>query len=391
MIAGSNFCTECGAKIEDNTKKTIAAMNEKTDVLSARSQQEIENSYKRGKECLDGGVLKTAFEYFKKAAEQGHVDAQYQLAKMYQNGKVEIELSESRQDTDNHVAVSARGESAREKYATKWYDKAARQGHAEAQYELAMQYLTGKVGGPSKEGLGATGADVAVEKSNFEIAVQWLTLSAEQNIDAAMYKLGEIYDMGNNLPQDIAKARELYSKAAAKGNRDATVSLAALEFRMHVDDIDCEEDRDEFMRAMAEFCKKMKALLEEEQVKVFSVYSFDSPQFEKKLKGALAYSALQKEEIPLLIHDATIMGSAKEGALFTTRAIYSKPKFGIQKKVAYQKVESVSVRLSGGDYYIMVDDSEIGFGFTKLRDAKLVQHITKSLIGVLKRQKKAAF
>lgn len=390
MIAGSNFCTECGAKIEDSGKKNITASNEKTDNSSVRLQQEIEHSYKRGKECLDGGVMGNAFEYFKKAAEQGHVDAQYQLAKMYQDGKVEIELPKSRKDIDDHAAAAARSESVREKYATKWYGKAAKQGHAEAQYELAMQYLTGKVGGPSKEGLGATEADVSVEKSNFEIAVQWLTLSAEQNIDAAMYKLGEIYDIGNNLPQDIAKARELYSKAAAKGNRDAIVALAALEFRMQVDAIDCEEDRDEFMRAMAEFCKKMKALLEEEQVNILSVYSFDSPQFGKKLKGALAYSALQKEEIPLLIQDVTLMGSAKEGVLFTTRAIYSKRKLYVQRRVAYQKVESVSVELSGR-YHIMVDDSEIGFGFAKLQDAKLVLLIVKSLIGVLKRQKKAAF
>ncbi len=90
-----------------------------------------------------------AFKWFKKAAEQGHAEAQLELAKSYF-------------EVDNMEAV-------------KWVKKAAQQGHAEAQFNLAGCYYYGMV----------------VEKNEAE-AVKWLKKAAEQGDAKAKEMLEEI-------------------------------------------------------------------------------------------------------------------------------------------------------------------------------------------------------
>jgi TPR repeat protein len=63
-----------------------------------------------------------AVKWYRKAAEQGHEFAQYNLGLMYANG---------------------RGVAADKNEARKWYRKAAEQGHAEAQYDLGVAYRFG--------------------------------------------------------------------------------------------------------------------------------------------------------------------------------------------------------------------------------------------------------
>ena len=62
-------------------------------------------------------------KWFKKAAEQGHAEASYELGWMYYEG-----------------------EGGEKDYveAAKWYHKAAEQGHAETQYYLGEMYRKGK-------------------------------------------------------------------------------------------------------------------------------------------------------------------------------------------------------------------------------------------------------
>jgi len=63
-----------------------------------------------------------AARWYRKAAEQGHADAQYNLGVMYENGQG------VRQDHAESV---------------RWYRKAAEQGHAEPQYNLGVMYENG--------------------------------------------------------------------------------------------------------------------------------------------------------------------------------------------------------------------------------------------------------
>ena len=64
-----------------------------------------------------------AAKWYRKAAEQGDTDAQYNLGVMYDNG---------------------RGVTQDYAEAAKWYRKGAEQGYADAQYNLGMMYETGE-------------------------------------------------------------------------------------------------------------------------------------------------------------------------------------------------------------------------------------------------------
>lgn len=116
-----------------------------------------------------------AAKWYQKAAEQGHVDAQCSIGAMYTNGQ--------------GVPKSA-------VEATKWYRKAAEQGDAAAQYILAGMYCEG-------EGV----------SQSYEEAVKWYRKSAEQGDFDAQEKLGRMYEEGLGVPQSYEEAAKWYQKA----------------------------------------------------------------------------------------------------------------------------------------------------------------------------------
>ena len=99
-----------------------------------------------------------ARQWFERAARQGYAEAQFQLANMYAYG----------------LADAGRGED-HDLQAAQWYFEAARQGHAEAQYSLGILFLTGK---------GVV--------QNPQEASKWIRRAAEQgHADAAAYVRGK--------------------------------------------------------------------------------------------------------------------------------------------------------------------------------------------------------
>jgi len=74
--------------------------------------------FRLGNHAYIGNRYSIAAEWYRKAAEQGHAEAQYKLGFMYQNG---------------------RGVKKDDKQAAEWYRKAAAQGNKEA--ERALQRL----------------------------------------------------------------------------------------------------------------------------------------------------------------------------------------------------------------------------------------------------------
>lgn len=126
----------------------------------------------------------------RKAAEQGHAEAQFSLANMYSDGD----------GVSQHYATAA-----------KWYRKAADQGHAKAQLNLAVMY---------GEGQGV--------KQDFAKAVQWCRKAAAQGSAAAHFNLGYLYDKGKGVKKDLAQAAKWYRKAADLGDVDAQFRLASM-------------------------------------------------------------------------------------------------------------------------------------------------------------------
>ena len=96
----------------------------------------------------------------------------------------------------------------------KWYQKAAKQGHAGAQNGLGFCYEE-----PDKE-MEMMEIDiypsVGVEKDSAK-AVEWYRKAAEQGLGLAQYHLGRCYEGGHGVTKDLTKAAEWYQKAADKG------------------------------------------------------------------------------------------------------------------------------------------------------------------------------
>ena len=136
-----------------------------------------------------------AVEY-RKAADQGDAEAQYDLGLCYELGS---------------------GVPKDEVEAVKWYRKAAEQGNADAQYLLGSCYAEG----------------TGVKMDEVE-AVKWYRKAAEQGNASAQSDLGFCYSIGSGVPEDKVealkwgrKAVKGYRKAAEQGNAAAQIGLGS--------------------------------------------------------------------------------------------------------------------------------------------------------------------
>jgi TPR repeat protein len=86
--------------------------------------------------------------------------------------------------------------------------RAAEAGDAEAQFRVGWTYLTAG--------------------SNLPLAAQWFAKAAAQGLAAAQYQLASMHASGAGVPEDGTKAAELFRRAAEHGHREAMVGLGAL-------------------------------------------------------------------------------------------------------------------------------------------------------------------
>ena len=163
--------------------------------------------------------VQDAVKWFRKAAEQGDVEAQFGLGVCYSGGdgvaKDTVEAVKwYRKAAEQGFAAAqcklglcyAKGDGVEKDQATavSWYRKAANQGHAEAQNLLGVCYSDGK--------------GVAKDKSE---AVKWYRKAAEQGDAEAQYKLGGCYLDGEGVARDKTEALKWWRKAAEQGHEEA--------------------------------------------------------------------------------------------------------------------------------------------------------------------------
>ena len=86
------------------------------------------------------------------------------------------------------------------KEAAIWYQQAAKQGHAGAQYALARIFLHGD------------GMDLDEEK-----AAKWFKLAAEQDVPEAQLILADSYLRGRGVPEDFVLAYVWFNRASSHG------------------------------------------------------------------------------------------------------------------------------------------------------------------------------
>ena len=101
-------------------------------------------------------------------------------------------------------------ESSQEK-TVEWYQAAAEEGVAEAQYYLGVMYTKGNY----------------VEK-NIDMAVYWYKKAALQGVKEAQLNLGYMYETGNGVKQDYGEAIQWYERAAQQGDTAAMNNLGII-------------------------------------------------------------------------------------------------------------------------------------------------------------------
>ena len=92
--------------------------------------------------------------------------------------------------------------------AVKWYRLAAEQGYAYAQFNLGAIYSEGE----------------GVPQDNEE-AMKWYRLAAAQGDAYAQVNLGAMYSNGHGVPQDYQEAVKWFRKAADQGDADGQSNL----------------------------------------------------------------------------------------------------------------------------------------------------------------------
>ncbi len=121
-----------------------------------------------------------------------------------------------------------------------WYENAAAQGKAAAQFNLSRLYAKGR-GVPQDSRKArelrdkAAAQGLVIAPDNPEMAtyrrVRKLNLyekAAAQGNAEALNRLGMIYEQGIGVPQDYGKAVEWYEKAAAQGDAAAQLNLGEM-------------------------------------------------------------------------------------------------------------------------------------------------------------------
>ncbi len=141
-----------------------------------------------GVAAFRAGEHQRAHELWLPAAREGDAQARYNLALLYANGW---------------------GVPRHPRTAFELYKAAAQQGHLESQYNLGLAY---------RQGLG-------VVRSNLD-AAHWWTQAAERGHPRARFNLGLMYAQGLGVGKDTDKALGLWELSARSGYAKAREALA---------------------------------------------------------------------------------------------------------------------------------------------------------------------
>jgi TPR repeat protein len=158
--------------------------------VGPRAQEDTPPDFFAAYAAYERGDYKTAHQIWLVLANRGDVDAQFNLAALYDNGL---------------------GVARNVKQAAHWYDRAATRNVGPAELVLAHILRRGEVGVPDNDQ-----------------ALRRLRSAAHRGSARAQFELGVAYDWGAGVTQNYATAAIWYEKAAAQGLAAAKYNLATL-------------------------------------------------------------------------------------------------------------------------------------------------------------------
>lgn len=203
LIIGSIILLTVNYLAED---PVIAETRTRARQGNALAQIQLADAYAYGLRGVKYDVAESVL-WYRKAADQGNVDAQNRLGE--QLGYSHPVGADSYQSWSftRHIINSTE--------AVKWFRKAAEQGHAKAQVNLGSM-LTSELG-------------VERNPDNPE-AFKWFSKAAEQGNAEAMYAVGRAYFKGEGTKQNYAKAYQWLSLYAAEMRKFGRDPLNELNF-----------------------------------------------------------------------------------------------------------------------------------------------------------------
>ncbi|KAK8878543.1 hypothetical protein M9Y10_005323 [Tritrichomonas musculus] len=145
-------------------------------------------NYYDGKEGQEN--LYKSIDYFKNAANYGHVEAQYNLGIIFSEDKI------IKRNIDE---------------AIKYFSLASAQNHSESQYRLGMIYYNGNY-----------------VQRNIEKAIYNLLMAADRNHPESQYQLGMIYYEGKYITRDIEKTIHYLQSAAEQNHSESQYYLGMI-------------------------------------------------------------------------------------------------------------------------------------------------------------------
>ena len=104
--------------------------------------------------------------------------------------------------------------------------RTAEQGYMEAQYQLGLLYTKGNSKNLSSYSHNRVSEGVPPDYiRDYDLAIKWLRLAADQDYARAQNLLGLMYDLGRGVPQDYVQAMKWYRLAADQGDASAYSGL----------------------------------------------------------------------------------------------------------------------------------------------------------------------
>ncbi len=161
---------------------------------AAVAQDVSPGNVRTGVEAWQAGNHDEAIRLWRPLADRGDADAQYNIAQAYFLG---------------------RGVPRNMNLAEQWYERAARQGHEEAQGALGL---------------------ILFQNGRRREAMPWIESAAERGDPRAQYVLGTALFNGDLVGQDSARAYALMIAAAASGLPPAVSQLAEMERHISADE-----------------------------------------------------------------------------------------------------------------------------------------------------------